>query len=46
MNPITTGVSTHPRGVMPVSGTFTGGTGDYLGLRVSVRTTVLDEVAV
>jgi transglutaminase-like putative cysteine protease len=40
---IVTGVSTHPRGVMPVSGTFTGGAGDYLGLQVSVKTTVLDD---
>jgi transglutaminase-like putative cysteine protease len=40
---IVTGVSTHPRGVMPVSGTFTGAPGDYLGLTVSVKTAVLDE---
>jgi transglutaminase-like putative cysteine protease len=39
---IVTGVSTHPRGVMPVSGTFTGAAGDYQGLTVSVTTTVLD----
>jgi transglutaminase-like putative cysteine protease len=45
VNHIVTGVSTHPRGVMPVSGSFTGGAGDYLGLRASVRTTVLDPVA-
>jgi transglutaminase-like putative cysteine protease len=38
---IVTGVSTHPRGVMPVSGTFTGAPGDYLGLTVTVKTTVL-----
>jgi transglutaminase-like putative cysteine protease len=42
-NHIVTGVSTHPRGVMPVSGSFTGGPGDYLGLRVSVKTTLLDD---
>ena len=41
-NHIVTGVSTHPRGVMPVSGTFTGASGDYLGLQVTVKTTVLD----
>ena len=40
-NHIVTGVSTHPRGVMPVSGTFTGAPGDYLGLTVTVKTTVL-----
>ena len=44
-NHIVTGVSTHPRGVMPVSGTFTGAPGDYLGLTVSVKTTVLDDAA-
>jgi transglutaminase-like putative cysteine protease len=38
---IVTGVSTHPRGVMPVSGTFTGASADYLGLTVTVKTTVL-----
>ena len=40
-NHIVTGVSSHPRGVMPVSGTFTGEPGDYLGLQVTVKTTVL-----
>jgi transglutaminase-like putative cysteine protease len=40
-NHIGAGVSSHPRGVMPVSGTFTGGTSDYRGLRVSVRTELL-----
>jgi transglutaminase-like putative cysteine protease len=39
---IVTGVSTHPRGVMPVSGTFTGAPCDYLGLTVTVKTTVVD----
>jgi transglutaminase-like putative cysteine protease len=39
---IVTGVSTHPRGVMPISGTFTGGPGDHRGLAVTVKTTVLD----
>ena len=42
-NHIVTGVSTHPRGVMPVSGTFTGEPGAYLGLKVTVKTTVLDD---
>jgi transglutaminase-like putative cysteine protease len=41
-NHIVTGVSTHPRGVMPVSGTFTGASADYLGLQVTVKTTLLD----
>ena len=39
---IVTGVSIHPRGVMPVSGSFTGGAGDYLKLDVTVKTTPLD----
>jgi transglutaminase-like putative cysteine protease len=42
---IVTGVSTHPRGVMPVSGAFTGAPTDYLGLTVTVKTTVLDDAA-
>jgi transglutaminase-like putative cysteine protease len=41
-NHIAAGVSSHPRGVMPVTGTFTGAPGDYRGLRVSVRTERLD----
>lgn len=36
---IVLGVSHHPRGVMPISGTFTGGSGDYLGLEVAIRIT-------
>lgn len=40
---IVTGVSTHPRGVMPVSGAFTGAPADYLGLTVTVKTTVLPD---
>ena len=39
---IVTGVSIHPRGVMPVSGSFTGGAADYLKLQVTVKTTPLD----
>ena len=42
-NHIVTGVSTHPRGVMPVSGSFTGVSTDCTGLYVTVKTTVLDE---
>ena len=38
---IVTGVSTHPRGVMPVSGSFTGGSADYLALHVTVKTSQL-----
>ena len=38
---IVTGVSSHPRGVMPVSGTFTGAAGDYAGLSATVKTTEL-----
>jgi transglutaminase-like putative cysteine protease len=39
---ITTGVSSHPRGVMPISGSFTGAAGDYECMQVSVRTRTLD----
>lgn len=35
---IPTGVSQHPRGVMPVSGTFDGPTGCFLGMEVEVLT--------
>jgi transglutaminase-like putative cysteine protease len=41
---IVTGVCTHPRGVMPVSGTFTGARADYLGSTANVKSTLLDEV--
>jgi transglutaminase-like putative cysteine protease len=34
-------VSSHPRGVMPVSGSFTGAPGDYLGLEVKVAMTTV-----
>lgn len=44
INHIVTGVSTHPRGVMPVSGSFTGTAADALGLTVTVKTTRLDEL--
>jgi transglutaminase-like putative cysteine protease len=40
---IVRGVSAHPRGVMPVSGSFTGAPADCLGLHVTVKTTVLGE---
>jgi transglutaminase-like putative cysteine protease len=35
------GVSYHPRGVMPISGTFQGAGSDYLGMDVEVETTEL-----
>ena len=38
---IVTGVSTHPRGVMPVSGAFMGTRADCTSLEVTVRTEVL-----
>jgi transglutaminase-like putative cysteine protease len=41
LNHIVTGVSSHPRGVMPVSGTFVGGKGDFLDLHASVKTALL-----
>lgn len=34
---VVVGVSAHPRGVMPVSGKFTGSADDFLGLEVAVR---------
>lgn len=40
---VVTGVSNHPRGVMPVSGTFVGVPGVYLGMEVAVT---IREVAV
>ncbi len=42
-NHVVTGVSTHPRGVMPVSGSFTGVSGDCIDLDVTVTTSVLGE---
>ena len=42
---IVTGVSTHPRGVMPVSGVFTGSRADPQSLYVSVKTTLLTPMA-
>jgi transglutaminase-like putative cysteine protease len=44
-NHIAAGVSSHPRGVMPVSGAFTGTASDYKGLRVSVKTELLGTAA-
>jgi transglutaminase-like putative cysteine protease len=41
---VVTGVSTHPRGVMPVSGAFTGSRSDPQSLCVSVKTSVLEPV--
>jgi transglutaminase-like putative cysteine protease len=38
MRHIATGVSSHPRGVMPVSGVFVGARADYKGLQVTVKT--------
>ncbi len=37
---IVTGVSNHPRGVMPVTGRFLGGPGDYEGMSVLVEFSV------
>jgi transglutaminase-like putative cysteine protease len=34
---ILTGVSSHPRGVMPVSGSYYGGAELYLGMEVAVK---------
>jgi len=38
MKHVATGLSGHPRGVMPVSGAFIGTRADYKALRVAVRT--------
>ncbi len=38
---VVTGVSTHPRGVMPVSGSFVGQRSDCVSMTVSVRTSEL-----
>jgi transglutaminase-like putative cysteine protease len=35
---VVTGVSNHPRGVMPISGTFFDGENSYIGMEVSVQT--------
>lgn len=35
---VVAGVSNHPRGVMPISGMFTGALSDYLQMEVTVRT--------
>lgn len=35
---VTTGVSNHPRGVMPISGHFNGTSADYQGMTVTVKT--------
>jgi transglutaminase-like putative cysteine protease len=40
---IVTGVSSHPRGVMPVSGTFTGAKSDCRELQVTVKTWTLND---
>jgi transglutaminase-like putative cysteine protease len=40
---ITTGVCAHPRGVMPVSGTYSGPGGVYQGLTVAVEITQLSK---
>ena len=41
MRHIATGVSTHPRGVMPVAGSFVGTAQDYWSLEAAVKTTEL-----
>jgi transglutaminase-like putative cysteine protease len=38
LNHVVTGVSSHPRGVMPVSGGFIGAPADYQGMFVGVKT--------
>lgn len=43
---VVVGVSNHPRGVMPVSGRYTGDASDYLGLEVAVHIVKTDKDAV
>ena len=43
MHHIATGVSSHPRGVMPISGSFTGAGDDYEGMQATVKTRLLTE---
>jgi transglutaminase-like putative cysteine protease len=38
LNHVVTGVSNHPRGVMPISGMFTGAASDYREMTVQVKT--------
>jgi transglutaminase-like putative cysteine protease len=40
---VVTGVSNHPRGVMPISGTFFDIDGSYLGMTVTVKTERLEQ---
>lgn len=40
---VVTGVSNHPRGVMPISGMFTGVSSDYREMQVSVKTEQLPD---
>jgi transglutaminase-like putative cysteine protease len=40
---VVTGVSNHPRGVMPVSGTFFDENDSYVGMKATVRTERFDE---
>lgn len=42
---IVTGVSSHPRGVMPVSGAYVGNAANYLGMTVSVKIEKLGPVS-
>lgn len=42
---VTTGVSNHPRGVMPISGHFNGTSADYQGMTVTVKTESLPREA-
>ncbi len=41
---IVTGVSSHPRGVMPITGTYSGPPETFLGMEVSVKMEPLDEL--
>jgi transglutaminase-like putative cysteine protease len=41
---IVVGVSHHPRGVMPISGLFTGSTSDYIGMNAQVKIEQMGEI--
>lgn len=43
---VVVGVSNHPRGVMPVSGSYFGEQGQFLGMHVAVKTERLNEAPV
>jgi len=43
---IVVGVSNHPRGVMPISGMFTGASADYIDMVAPVKLERIDDVPI